>query len=435
MAHCAACGESHPDDVTSCPRTGEPVGSGPCGKRIDRYEIEKLLGGGGMGNVYRAKHVMLGQPVAFKLLHRSIASRADMLERFLREARAAASAGSAHIIRMFDCGITPENTAFIAMELLQGSNLQALIEREKRLTPARAVDLTLQVLDGLGVAHAAGVVHRDMKPANVYVTPLDGGREHATVLDFGISKVVDDGSRPLTQTGMVIGTPVYMAPEQFVSAKDIDLRADLYATGVMLYEMLAGRLPFDGANTAEVMVKACTGDITPLSAVAVGVPAPLIAVVDRALAREKTARYQSAKEFSDALRAAMQPVAQPPTRVEFAPTMMTPEVSVPRTVAGAPAAPVAPWGVAAQSGPQAPMWGGAPMVAQPAMAQTTQRSRWGWIVAAVLAAVMLFACACIGGLYYYGVDLENERDRNEHDNTDNNSTNGNSITPQPAPSE
>lgn len=312
MPHCAACGDDHPDTNNLCPRTGEVTTQGPCGTRIDRYEVQRWIGGGGMGAVYIARHSMLQHRVALKLLHPSIAQRGDILERFIREARATASLGSAHIVKVFDCAVTPEGTAFIAMEALEGESLQALLDRETRVSPSRAIDIITQVLRGLAEAHEAGIVHRDMKPANVFLTPIAGdhGAVRATLLDFGISKIRSGTAASLTQTGTVMGTPHYMAPEQIWNSKDIDHRADLYAVGVMLYEMLSGRLPFDAASTAELLVKACTTDPIPLRDLNLQLPPAVVSAVDHAMRREPGERFQSAGEFADALRASLP--ADPP---------------------------------------------------------------------------------------------------------------------------
>lgn len=274
---------------------------GPCGTTVDRYEVKTLLGVGGMGSVYRARHTMLGQDVALKLLHPELASRGDVLERFLREARAATAAGSDRIIRMHDCAVSRDGMAFIAMELLDGESLQDLLDRERVVAPYRAVKITLQVLEGLAAAHAAGVIHRDMKPGNVFLRQGPDG-DRVTILDFGISKVNDGpGLTSLTRTGMVIGTPVYMAPEQILSAKDIDNRADLYATAVMLYEMLSGRLPYETDGATEVLVLAVTAEPTPLRVYTPELPAELLAIVDKGMSREPATRFSSAEDFSTAL--------------------------------------------------------------------------------------------------------------------------------------
>lgn len=350
MPHCAACGDDHPDTNNLCPKTGEVSTQGPCGSRIDRYEVQRWIGGGGMGAVYIARHMMLHHQVALKLLHPSISQRGDILERFLREARATASLGSRNIVKVFDCAVTPEGTAFIAMEALEGESLQGLLDREGSVAPERAVEIISQVLAGLSEAHGAGIVHRDMKPGNVFITPVEGG-VRATVLDFGISKIRSGTAASLTQTGTVMGTPHYMAPEQIWNSKDIDHRADLYAVGVMLYEMLSGRLPFDAASTAELLVKACTTDPIPLRDLGLQLPPALVAAVDHAMRRDPAQRYQSAQEFSEGLSAAIRasrlPAAPHSPTQAWTPPPIDPSLALVVTGQGggptvAPATPMAP---------------------------------------------------------------------------------------------
>jgi serine/threonine-protein kinase len=317
---CRVCGEPHDSEMRFCPRSSEPtaIWDGPCGTQVDRYYVERLLGGGGMGAVYRARHVHLDQPVALKLLKANLAASRDMVERFVREAKAAAAIGNPHIIRVSDFGVSNDGRAFLAMELLDGRDLEELIRQEKTLAPARAVRIALQVLDGLGAAHAAGIVHRDLKPANIFLVPGD----QVKLVDFGVSKVqAAPGVSSLTQTGMVMGTPMYMAPEQFKGAREVDGRADLYAVGVTLYQMLSGALPYDAPTYESLILQIYTEPPKPLAQVAPSVPAALAAVVERGMAREPAQRYGTAKEFADALRAAMVgigdalPAAPPPAPV------------------------------------------------------------------------------------------------------------------------
>lgn len=376
MPRCAACGDEHPLETTVCPRTGETPSQGPCGTRIDRYQVERFIGGGGMGAVYVARHTMLQHPVALKLLHPAIAQRGDILERFLREARATASLGNRHIVRVHDCAVTPEGTAFIAMERLEGESVQGLLDREKRLEPGRAMEITGQILDGLAEAHAAGIVHRDMKPGNVFLTPTRNG-DHVTILDFGISKIRSSEVAALTQTGSMMGTPHYMAPEQIWNAKEIDHRADLYAVGVMLYEMLTGRLPYEARNDAELLVKACTTDPIPLRELGTNLPASLVQVVDRAMLRDPGQRFQSATEFADALRAILR-AASPPTMPPAPPTSM-------------PHAPpwqaLAPTALGDVSSPTA-------RVVPRAVPPPPPRRRLRWIALGLLAVVVLVLLVC-----------------------------------------
>ncbi len=324
--------------------TGEPMSSpGPVGGRIDRYEVLSLLGMGGFGAVYRARHVHTEQQVALKVLKRQLNADASMLERLLREAKAATAIGSDHIVRVLDAGISNEGQAFVAMELLDGWDLKELAARAGPLPPVRVVMIMLQVLDALGAAHEKGIVHRDMKPANVFLVRVVGDdgveRDFVKLLDFGISKMHQEG--PINQQtlpGMAMGTPAYMAPEQFFSARDVDGRADLYSVAVMLYELLGGRLPFDAQSYAELVVKVRTEQPKPLGTLAPKLPPALLSAIERGLARDAAARWQTASDFADALRAAMNIPARrrssshatrPPAAVRIDPTpRVTPSSSV-----------------------------------------------------------------------------------------------------------
>lgn len=310
MNPCQHCGRQHPPGASTCPVTGDAMSEkGLIGARIDRYELERVLGAGGFGAVYRARHVHTDAIVALKLLKRQLGADHTMIERFLREAKAAAAVGSEHIVRVTDAGVATDGQAFLAMEYLEGWDLKELSAREP-LSPTRLTLLTLQVLDGLGAAHARGIVHRDMKPANIFVTRHadDSGaeRDFVKLLDFGISKMHADGATSgLTMTGVAMGTPSYMAPEQFFDARSVDGRADLYSMSVVLYELLSGKLPFDAQSYAELIIKVRTEQPLPLGQVAPGVPATLAQVVMVGLSREKERRWPSTREFDEALRAAM----------------------------------------------------------------------------------------------------------------------------------
>lgn len=276
---------------------------GPCGGQVDRYLVEKLLGTGGFGAVYLARHRRTQAQVALKVLKASLMTDATVLERFLREATTAASVGSEHLVRVVDAEVTADNVAFIAMEYLEGEDLKAIVKREGRLHPSRAVELTCQVLRGLCAAHDKGIVHRDVKPANVFVTRVRDAhgqqREHAKVLDFGISKVL--GAAQLTAQGVTMGTPSYMAWEQFHDAREVDARTDLYAVAAMLYELLVGEVPYDAPNLLALMNKLRIGDRRPMRDVVPWLPVPLCAVVEKGLEKRREWRWQSAREFLGAL--------------------------------------------------------------------------------------------------------------------------------------
>ena len=314
MAACSHCGLEHSTAEAVCPLTEEPLREvGPCGTRIDRYEVERWLGGGGFGAVYRARHVVMDRPVALKLLHTRLAAPQRALERFFQEAKAAAAIGHPSIVQVFDAGVTPEGTAFLAMELVDGCSLHDLTEVD-RLPMRRAIDIALQVLDALAAAHRTGIVHRDVKPGNIMLAGTDpaGTRslDRVKLVDFGISKVRKLGvDTELTRSNMSMGSPGYAAPEQYVSARDVDARADVYGVGVVLYRLLAGELPFDADSYEQMVVRVCTSEPTPLAARRPDLPAMLAAEVDRAIARDRDARHPSAQAFAEGLRATLELVS------------------------------------------------------------------------------------------------------------------------------
>lgn len=288
--------------------------AGLCGTQLDRYLVEHLLGTGGFGSVYLAHHARTQAPVALKVLKPALMTNAQVLERFLREATTAASVGSEHVVRVYDAEVTAMNVAFIAMEYLDGMDLKVLLRSEGRLHPARAVGLSMQVLRGLAAAHAKKVVHRDIKPGNIFITRRKDvhGREVelAKVLDFGISKVI--GAQAITTTGMAIGTPSYMAWEQFTDARAVDARTDLYAVAVMLWELLTGVKPFDGESIPVLMNHVRIGERRELRELAPSLPVPLCAAVEKGLEKHRERRWQSASEFLVALEKSLFLLDAPP---------------------------------------------------------------------------------------------------------------------------
>jgi eukaryotic-like serine/threonine-protein kinase len=270
-----------------------------------KYRLARLLGDGGMGSVYEAHHAGLGTRVAIKVLHPDLARRTGLVERFLQEARVAAQIRSPHVVQVTDVDRTSTGQAYIVMELLEGEPLAAVLERQHKLPVAMACAYTLQILAALEAAHALGVIHRDLKPENVFVT-FAGGTPVLKLIDFGIAKArrVEAGQKSLTVAGVVMGTAEYMAPEQARSADKVDARADLYAAGVMLYEMIAGARPVNGDDARVIALRVERGEIVPLVQAAPDVPREIAGLVHRAMAARPELRFATATEMRLALERA-----------------------------------------------------------------------------------------------------------------------------------
>ena len=270
------------------------------GQTIDgRYKVEALLGEGGMGLVYQARHTSLGKKLAIKVLRPEVSQDVEVLKRFKQEARSASNIGNQHIVDVSDFGVTPNGQTYFAMEHLDGVDLITAIDESKKMKTDRVVHIARQLCRALGAAHDAGIVHRDLKPENIYLIRRNGNDDFVKVLDFGIAKVVDSGPR-LTKVGDVFGTPHYMSPEQS-AGKEVDLRADIYALGVMLYEMLTGQVPFDADNLMGILTKHLYEEPIPPSVRESSVSESLEAVVLKCMAKEPNARYQSMRELEDDL--------------------------------------------------------------------------------------------------------------------------------------
>ncbi|RLB66194.1 MAG: hypothetical protein DRI90_00060, partial [Deltaproteobacteria bacterium] len=269
-----------------------------------KYRLVRLLGVGGMGSVYEAEHTLISRRVAVKLLLPQLADVPEMAERFLREARSASEIDHPNIIEVYDVGRSDEGHLFIVMELLEGQSLRELLNEQRRLGLGRAIRIILEVLAGLQAAHQQGTIHRDLKPDNVFLVPGDDDSERVKILDFGISKVKDSGAEGgLTRTGAVLGTPHYMAPEQAQGEADVDERIDVWAAGVILYEMLSGSRPYSGDSYNRVIAQILIDPVPRLKEVAPAVPAVLAEVVERALAKERDGRYADVAAMMRALRA------------------------------------------------------------------------------------------------------------------------------------
>ena len=271
-----------------------------------KYQLIERLGQGGMGAVYRAKRMHIGDEVAVKLLSHDLVREQEAVERFRREARSAALIRHPNVVSIHDfsdqSGST--NEAYIVMELVKGESLRSLLEREGHFTPERAVALMLDICAGVGVAHRQGLLHRDLKPDNVIVSPPthDGEQESAKVVDFGLAKVRDEVS-PLTQTGTLMGTLYYMSPEQ-CRGEELDARTDVYSLGAMLYEMLSGVPPFRANNVTGLITKHLH-DTPPPFDQSLDIPPRMVSVCLRALAKDREQRQADALVFSKELQTAL----------------------------------------------------------------------------------------------------------------------------------
>jgi serine/threonine-protein kinase len=267
-----------------------------------RYAIEGTLGEGGMGVVYAGRHRMIERRVALKVLKREFASDREIVGRFVQEAKTATSIGNPHIVDILDFGTLPDGSTYFAMEYLDGAPLTSLVT--SRANPTRLAKIAIQVCDGLGAAHERGIVHRDLKPDNIFLVRR-GGDDFVKILDFGIAKVGSQTTGPkLTKAGAVFGTPHYMSPEQ-AAGTAIDHRADIYALGVILYELAAGQLPFDGDNYMGILTKHMYQVPIPIRQLAVeGVgaaadcPPGLEAIIQKCLQKPTTQRYQSCADLA-----------------------------------------------------------------------------------------------------------------------------------------
>jgi serine/threonine-protein kinase len=306
MGTCPTCGTRYSDSQHLCPRDGgvlEPDRQpelDAVGQVLDgKYRLDAYLSRGGMGAVYRAMHLMLGTPVAVKLINPTLVTSSEMVRRFQREARAAAQLQHPHIVRVYDMGETQDGTLYIAMDLLTGESLSQTIRSQGALSTPRIVAILRQVLSALASAHRAGIVHRDLKPHNIMIGRAADGGDFATLLEFGIAKSFDlETQTRLTATGSAIGTPHYMSPEQ-AGGLPVDARSDLYSVGVIVYEMLTGDVPFDDTSAPAIMVKHLTEPPVPPSQRNPGtrVDPQLEAIAMRCLEKKPDARFQSAEEI------------------------------------------------------------------------------------------------------------------------------------------
>jgi eukaryotic-like serine/threonine-protein kinase len=268
-----------------------------------KYRIVRMLGQGGMGAVYEGENTRIHRRVAIKVLHAAVAAKADVVQRFEREAQAAGRIGSEHIVEVLDLGNLPSGERYMVMEFLEGDSLGERIKSRRRLPCADVAPIIHQLLEGLAAAHQAGIIHRDLKPDNVYLLASRGGkRDFVKVLDFGVSKfsALDGDSMSMTKTGAVMGTPYYMSPEQARGSK-IDARSDLYSVGVVMYQSVTGRVPFSAETFNELVFKIALESPEPAELVVRDLDPAFASIIARAMIRDVNMRFQNAREFQTAV--------------------------------------------------------------------------------------------------------------------------------------
>jgi serine/threonine protein kinase len=268
-----------------------------------KYRVDRVLGAGGMGMVVSATHLQLEERVAIKFLLPEALQNQEAVARFGREARAAVKIRGEHVARVIDVGSFENGAPYMVMEHLDGRDLAALITERGALAPADAVDAVLQACEALAEAHALGIVHRDLKPANLFMTRRPDGTPSVKVLDFGISKVTNAAAsdNAMTKTSAVMGSPLYMSPEQMTASRDVDARTDIWAIGVVLYELLAGRAPFRAETLPEICGLILTSAPPAIRNFSPATPEPLQSAVLRCLEKDRTRRYQTVSELAQAL--------------------------------------------------------------------------------------------------------------------------------------
>jgi serine/threonine protein kinase len=265
----------------------------------DKYRVERVLGSGGMGVVVAARHLGLDERVAIKLLHPDSLTNTEAVLRFEREARAAAKIKSEHVARVSDVGTLDNGSPYMIMEYLDGEDLADWVMKRGPLAVDQAVEFILQTCEAMAEAHGLGIVHRDLKPANLFCIRRPDGQLSIKVLDFGISKFADSGpGLDVTHANAVMGSPLYMSPEQMVSARSVDARTDIWSLGIILYELISGRTPFCGANLPEVCISIASKPTPPLRPTRPDAPAQLDAVLARCLQKDRKKRYSNVAELA-----------------------------------------------------------------------------------------------------------------------------------------
>ncbi len=305
MKFCTACGAEYGDEILFCQRDGTPLRAQEAARDLvgqivaERYHIQKKLGEGGMGQVYLAEHVKMGRRCAIKIMAQSMMNDADAISRFNREAANASRISHPHVCAVYDFGETREGLIYLAMEYIEGKSLSGLLDEGGAMPLPRATGIITQCADALQAAHDLGIVHRDLKPDNIMVMTARG-RDIVKVVDFGIAKATDAkaSGQKVTKTGLVVGTPEYMSPEQ-LSGDPCDGRSDLYSLALVFYRMITDKLPFEADTAQETMIKRLTDEPLPLAQARPDLRFPVLlqTVLNRSLTRSPADRYATAVEF------------------------------------------------------------------------------------------------------------------------------------------
>ncbi len=320
---CPTCGAEYPATERFCPKDGTVLRA-PTAETAsligaviaERYHVLEKLGEGGMGQVYLAEHVKMGRKSAVKVMHPSMVQNTDALGRFNREAANASRIDHPNVAAIYDFGETPDGLVYLAMQYVEGETLTHILQATGALPPQRAAEIARQAAEGLYAAHGLGIVHRDLKPDNIMITKDRDGLDCVKVVDFGIAKAAGNAAQQVTRTGIVVGTPEYMSPEQ-LAGEDVDARSDLYSLALVTFNMLTGDLPFPAASTQTSMIMRLTEPPKTLAEMKPDVawPAEVEGVMRKALEREPSQRYASTREFGRALYAAIEQMPVRPSAV------------------------------------------------------------------------------------------------------------------------
>lgn len=324
-------GNAGPEDLAKSRSGGEPDGViARIGTVVDKYTIVRMLGRGGMGAVYEARHARLARRVAIKFLLPEFAVNREILRRFENEAKAAGGLEHPNLAAVTDFGYADDGAPYLVLDYLEGQDCAKLLRREGCLSVSRAANIVVQACRGLAIAHKTAIIHRDLKPENLFVTDAGDGTDLIKVLDFGIAKLRASDASVVTGTGATFGTAYYMSPEQARGAGEVDPRTDVWSLGIVLYELLSGRKPFEGEQFLQIIYQILSADPIPLATLRPDLPPALVEAVESALKKDVAERSPSVLTLAEALapfagsRTAQEST---PRAAAMAPTLPTPATS------------------------------------------------------------------------------------------------------------